>query len=885
MKRSLRSWLWRVPVDHEVDEELAFHLEMRTRELIAAGVDPRDARDIALRRMGDVRNLRRACVTIGRKRDREMRLTQWLDERRQDIRFATRQLRAAPGFTLVATMTLALGIGANSAIFALADAALLRPLPFPDSERLVMLWERRADGTRGAVNPVEFVEWGERNRTFDTLATVLAGGRAMTYEDGTTEQIDGQGVSTRFFETLGVRPIAGRTFQASDEAAPARVVVLGEGFWRERFGADPAVVGRVLTMDGQPMIVIGIVPAQMETRALGGARRVAIWTLLSNPPNRGPAQRYAHYMRVFGRLKQSTTLDAAAADMNTIAGAIARESPATNRGHGVAIEPMRDALIGRELRLTAMLLLGVVGFVLLLCCANVANLFLSRTAARARELSVRSALGAGRSRIVAQLLTESVVLAALGGVAGVAVGATILRIAPSIIPPGLLPTTVVLGFNGRVVAFCATAAVAVALMFGLAPAWQATSRALLQGFGGRDATAHGARFRTVLVGAEVAVAVLLLCGAGLLLRTLVMLDRVDPGHRAGDALTAIVNLSMTSRPEAMRRFYADVEREIGALPGVRGVAWGSGLPLDGWWYGQSFQIVGDPPRALTDRDNATYQMVSASHFATLGIPVLRGRGFTAVDTAEAGQVAVVNEEFVRRHLGGREPLGMRIAVNALTQPTSVVVREIVGVVGHVKGSPDQLDPEPQIYVPIQQNAWWSATLVVRPASGPATALVPEIRAAMARVDKTRALTRIQTLDEIERGVTARWRFRAQLVGTFAVLALTVAVIGVFGVLAYSVQQRAREFAVRMALGARSADVVTLVLSSTARVVVGGSIIGLAAAALASRWIAMLLFGVTPLDPVTFGAAAIVLAVAATVAATAPTLRAIRVDPVIAFRQD
>ncbi|HEX5108172.1 MAG TPA: ABC transporter permease [Vicinamibacterales bacterium] len=885
MKRSLRSWLWRVPIEQEVDEELALHLELRTRELIAAGVDPREARDIALRRMGDVRTLRRACVTTGRKRNREMKLSQWIDERRHDISFAIRQLRSAPGFTLVATMTLALGIGANSAIFALADAALLRPLPFPGSDRLVMLWERRADGTRNAVNPVEFVEWSERTRTFDALAAVLAGGGTIENPDGTAEAIDGQAVSARFFDVLGVRPIAGRTFQAGDEAPQGQVVVLGEGFWRERFGADPTVVGRVLTLDGRSMTVIGIVPAQMETRALGGTRRVAIWTLLNTPSNRVPAQRYAHYMRVIGRLEQGTTLDAAASDMNTIADGIARESPATNRGHGVAIEPLRDALIGRELRLTALLLLGVVTFVLLLCCANVANLFLSRTTARARELAVRSALGAGRARIVAQLLTESMVLAALGGAAGVAVGAAILRIAPSMIPPGLLPPTMVLGFNGRVVAFCTSAAVAIALMVGLAPACRATSRSLLQQLGGRGTTAHSTRFRSVLVGAEIAVAVLLLCGAGLLLRTLVMLDRVDPGHRAGDALTAIINLPMTSSPDAMRRFYAAVEREIGAVPGVRGVAWGSGVPLDGWWFGQTFQIVGDPPRAPTDRDPATYQMVSASHFSTLGIPVLRGRAFAAADTAEAAPVAIVNEEFVRRHAGGRDPLRMRISVNAMTQPPSVVEREIVGVVGHVMGLPDRLEPEPQIYVPIQQNAWWSATLVVRPASGAAAALAPAVRAAVARVDKTRALTRIQTLDEIERGATSRWRFRAQLVGTFAALALAVAVIGVFGVLAYSVQQRVPEVAVRMALGARRGDVLTLVLSSTARVVIVGSLIGLALAALASRWIATLLFGVTPLDPITFAAAAIVLAVAAAVAATVPALRAMRVSPVIAFRQD
>ena len=871
MKRSLRSWLWRVPIELEVEEELALHAEMRRRE--GRPLDP-----------GEMEQVRRACLAIARQRERRMQITAWLDDRRTDIRFALRQLRRAPGFSVVAVLTLALGIGANSAIFALADAALLRPLPFPDPERLVMLWERRADGTRGTVNPVEFLDWSDRNRGFEGMAAVLATSRTMTKLDGSVEQIEGQAVSTRFFDVLGVRAIAGRTFQASDEAAPGSVVVLGEGFWRERFGADPAVVGRVLAMDIQPATVIGIVPADMETRALAGTRRAAIWTILSNSPDRGPAQRYAHYMPVFGRLRAGVTLDAAAADMNAIADAIALESPATNRGHGVTLEPLRDALISRELRLTTLLLLAVVGFVLLLCCANVANLFMSRTAARARELAVRSAVGAGRPRILAQLLTESLVLAALGGVTGLALGAAILRIAPSIIPPGLLPGAVSLGFDSRVVAFCGVAALAVAFMFGFAPAWQATSRSLLQTFGGRGTTAHGARFRAVLAGAEVAVAVLLLCGAGLLLRTLAMLDRVDPGHRAGDAVTAIINLQMTSSPEARQRFYADAEREIAALPGVRSVAWGSGVPLAGWWYGQSFEVVGDPPRVQADRDTATYQMVSASHFSTFGIPVLRGRGFTRADTAEGVQVALVNEEFVRRHLGGREPLGMRIAVNALTQ-RAAPVREIVGVVGHVKGLPDQLEPEPQIYVPIQQDAWWSATLVVRPATGSAAALTAAVQAAVSRVDKTRTLTRILTLGEIERAATARWRFRAQLVGTFAVLALAVALIGVFGVLAYSVEQRTREFGVRMALGASRGDVLTLMMSNAARIIGAGSIVGLGAAALLAQSVATLLFGVKPLDPVTFAAAAGVIALTAAAATISPAWRASRIDPVVTFRND
>ena len=894
MKRSLRSWLWGLPVEQEVDEEIAFHLEMRTRELIDRGMDPVTARETARARAGDLAGLKRSCIDLGRKRDRKMRLTQWSEEFRDDVRFAVRQLKASPAFTMVAVLTLALGIGANSAIFALADAALLRPLPYPGPDRLVTASEARggqSGGAVNAVNPIEYLDWSERNRTFDSMAAYLASERAMIGTDGIAEPIPAQAVTPTFFDVFRIAPIAGRTFRQSDIQAP-NVVVLAEGFWRSHFGGDLTLIGREIRLDREVFTVIGIVPEQFRFVSVtpgGDSPRLwtLLWTLFEPSMRRDPAQRYAHYYRVVGRLRPGATLGSARADMTAVAEGIARESPATNTGHGVAIEPLRELLVGDDLRLTSMLLLGVVGFVLLMCCANVANLILARASSRARELAVRSALGAGRSRIVRQLLTESFVLATLSGVLGAGIGMAILQAAPSIIPPGLLPTTVPLSFDTRVVAFCATTALAVAIMFGLLPARQATGTSLVQTVAGGAHTpaSRSSRFRAALATAEVAVAVLLLCGAGLLLRTLLTLAHVEPGHQASNVVTMAVGPGMTNDQDAMRRFYDAVERDVRSISGVRNVAWGSALPFDGLWYGQAFEIDGDAPRPQADREGAGYQIVSATYFQTLGIPILAGRDFTDRDTAGAVHVCIVNEAFVRRYLSGRDPLRTRLTVNAMVQPAQAVLREIVGVVKQVKERPGETEDQPHIYVPLAQNAWWSASLVVRAAEPPATALMPAIRAAVARVNPDRAVTAVRTLDDIEREATATPRFRAVLVGTFAGLALMLATVGVFGVLAYSVQQRRREFGVRMALGATPGGILRLVAANAVRLVGVGAAIGLVAAVVFGRLISSFLFGVEPLDPITYASVALLIAATAAIAAMAPALRATRIDPAVTFHAE
>jgi len=476
-----------------------------------------------------------------------------------------------------------------------------------------------------------------------------------------------------------------------------------------------------------------------------------------------------------------------------------------------------------------------------------------------------------------------------------AIGAAILNTAPSLVPPGLLPSSVSLAFDGRVVAFCAIASLAVGLIFGLAPAWQVTGLTVTQAMGAESrTTTRGGGFRNVLVVAEVAAAVLVLCGAGLMVRTLISLESIDSGSGARDLLTMTLNLpfpdgrtpSRYTNQEAVYRFYDSAQREVAQIPGVRSAAIGSVVPLDGMWMGQGVDIEGDPPRQGPSQKNASYQMISPTYFGTLDIPILSGRAFTDADGRDGVPVCIVSEAFVQRYLNGREPLGLRVAVPVMSFPMGApVMREIVGVARQVTMFPNEPRPIPQLYVPISQNSWFIASLSVKPERGSAEALLPAVRAAVARVDKERPVTRVRTMDVVAAEATSRPRFRAVLVGTFAAVALALAMVGVFGVLAYSVQQRVREFGVRIAMGAASSDVMRLVLGNAARLTLIGLAVGLIAAAALTRYLSTLLYQVKPLDPVTFGAVPVLLIITAAVAVAAPAWRAARVDPVVAFRSE
>jgi len=885
MKRSLRSWLWRVPIEQEIDEELALHIEMRTRELVERGMDPTTARDLAISRLGDIAGLKRTMTTLGRKRDREMRVTVWIEELRHDLKFAFRQLRNSPAFTLVATLTLALGIGANSAIFALVDATLLRPLPYGEPDRLVSIWERSAKTPRGFVSPLNMIDWGTRSRTFEKIAgyTPSVGQMVMPGADGNSETISRQWVTAGIFDVLGVKPIAGRTFSAEDEAKRARVVVMSEPLWRARFNADPNVVGRAIRLDGALWTVLGVMPANFEL--LG---QTSLWAM--NPlVNLPPRARGVYMLQVVGRMKPGVSITAAAADLAGVADALAQEFPETNKGRAVTVERLRDSMIGSDLRLTSMLFLGVVGFVLLICCANVANLLLARATVRTRELAVRSALGAGRRRIVRQLLTESVVLSLIGGALGIGIGAAILSVAPSLIPRGLLPATVTLTFDARVVAFCAGAALLVGLVFGVMPAWKATEFSSADVIrSGSRATSGGGRLRGLLVTGEVATAVLLLFGAGLLLRTLIAVEAFDRGYRAESVLSMLVDPLGSKYPTAasLQQFYDQVDAEVSAVPGVASVAWASALPLDFFDEGgRSYEIVGDPPLDDSQRPITEYQVVSPTYFSTLDLPILSGRAFDARDTRDGVPVCIVNEAFART-FQGRSPIGQRVALRPASSPQAKpAVREIVGVARQVKGRPDEAKDFVQIYVPMSQDLADDIFLVVRPKSGRADALAPAVRRAISRVDKEQlvGVTSVMTLEDIARTATGRHRFRAVMVVAFAGLALVLAMVGVFGMLAYAVQQHVRDFGVRRALGATTNDVLRLVVGQAARVVAIGTVFGLVLSALSGRLIQTMLFGVRPLDLTTFALVTIVLGITAAVSLVGPAWRAARIDPAVALR--
>ena len=816
-----------------------------------------------------------------------MRLDQWFEDFRSDASFALRQLRGAPAFTLIAALTLALGIGANGAIFALVDAALLRPLALASPDRLVEVWERDPSSARTPTAPANVADWRERTQTFEAFGGYIGGVGAMVMSGvgNLAESVPRQWVTSGFFDVLGVPAIAGRTFKPADDdpRGQARAVVLSETFWRGRFNADPGVIGRQIRFDGQPYTVVGVVPRSFQEFG-----RTSIWALVSPP--RIPQMRTAYFIQTIGRMKPGVSIETATGDLSRVAADLARELPQTNAGRGVLVEPIRAALVGSEVRLTAMLFLGVVGLVLLICCANVGNLLLARTTVRSRELAIRSALGAGRRRVLRQLLTESVILSVIGGVFGAGVGALILQVAPSVMPEGLLPIAVTIEFDTRVAVFCAVAALAVGVVFGLAPAWQATgvTSSTIMASDSRGTTGRGGRLRTLLVVGEVATAVVLLFGAGLLLRTLLALEDVDRGYRADRVLTMMVDplASEYQEPGSLQRFFENVEREARKDPAVRSVAWASTLPLGTSEVGDlPFEIIGDPPVNARSRPTADYQIVSPAYFQTVDLPIVAGRAFTDRDGPGSVRVCIVNEAFVRRFLRGRNPIGVRVLFQAGSE--NAQIRQIVGVARQVKARPDETEELIQTYVPIGQDAIDDIFLLARPAAGPAEALAPSVRAAIGRVDTAQLVNvaDVMTLDDVARVATSRHRFRAVAVVTFAGLALVLAMVGVFGVMAYSIQQRVREFGVRMALGATRADMLRLVLGSAAGVVAAGAAVGLVLASLLSRVLDTVLFGVQPLDPPTFAGVIAMLLVTAALSTAIPAWRATRVDPAAIMKGD
>ncbi len=876
----------------DIVEELADHLDERYAELCAQGHDEAAALALVreeLRASPDLaermRPLRQANVptpvALGGPR-REL-----IVDLLQDLRLAVRMLRKQSGLTLMVVLTLAIGIGANGALFALVDRVLLRDLPLPEPDRLVTIWERTQNTAEGTVSPLNMSDWLKRSQSLEAIGGYMnVASMVMSGAGGTeAEAVPRQWVTAGIFDALGVRPIAGRTFLAADDVERNNTVVLSETFWQARFAADPNVVGKSFRFDGDPYTVIGVVPDQAEI--IG---HTSIWALRPIEGLPEPA-RGAYVFRTVARLKPGVSLEAARDELVRIAADLAREYPATNEGRSVSLEPMRDAVLGSELQRTSVLLLGVVGFVLLICFANITNLLLARNAARENELAVRSVLGADRWRLLRQFATENVLLAAIGGVAGIALAVALLRIAPAALPRDMLPSGVALDFDWRVVTFCAGATLLVALLFTLASGRQiADLVSLREGMpSGRRVTDRSSRTREVLVVGQVATAVVLLYGAGLLARTLIEVDSVDPGYRAPSVLSMVVDPLSSTYPsaEALLQFYGAIEEELKAIPNFASAAWTSTLPLGPSMNGGMFyDVVGEPAVVPAERPMAELLVVSSEYFRTLDQPLLAGRAFDDTDRALA--TCIVNEAFARSQLQGRPALGRSVQVwreATATEPLGTC--EIVGVAANTKRRADEPEEPAQMYFPFVRFPSDDIYLVVRPASGDAASLAPAVRAAIARVDTAQLVSVIgvTTLEGIARDATARYRFRALLIAAFAVLALVLAALGLFGVLAYTVQKRWREYGVRMALGARPEAVVRLIARGAARLLLPGVLVGAAVALIVGQLLGAMLFGVRPFDAATFTFVLAVLGVTAVLSVVGPAFRATRIDPVGALRSE
>jgi putative ABC transport system permease protein len=798
----------------------------------------------------------------------------------QDLRYGARMLWKNPGFTAVAVLALAIGVGANTAIFSVVHAVLLRPLPYRDAARIVELHET-ARGGLTTISPPNALDWRARSRTLarigiynDTTATLTGGAEP--------QRLDAALVDGDVFDVLGVPAMLGRTFTADDARPGAeRVVVLGHGLWRSRFGGDPRIVGRPLTFDGTAFTVVGVMPAGFTFPG-----RIDLWfPLMLTADDLTPNQRGAHYVNAIARLQPGATVEQANDELGAIERSIAEQFEAV-QGYGVFAAPILDSMVG-GVRRPLLMLLGAVGFVLLIACVNVSNLLLARAATRRAEIAVRSALGAGRWRIVRQLLAESVLLSLAGGLAGVLLASWGVRALESVLPRDL-PRAAGIQIDVPVLAFSLAVSVLTGLLFGLAPAVHASSADLAVSLkdARRDGAAVGPRrfLRGALVAVEVALALVLLAGAGLTIRSFDRLSRVPTGFDPSNVLLAGVTApdSRYPDPAAVAGFYRDLTEGIASLPGVEAAGAVMIPPLARGGFAGTFNVIGRPDR--DEEDSMQVRAATPGYFPALRIPLRRGRPFTAADSETGAPVALVSEEAARRFWPGQDPLGQRIRIHVGVNKNRERPREIVGVVGDVRTRTLDGSIPPVAYVPHAQYAADGMTIVVRSA-GDAAAVLPMIRTRLRTLDREIALTNVRTGDQLVAASVAQPRFRMLLLGIFASVAVLLAAVGLYGVMAFSVSQRRAELGLRMALGAEPGDVLRLVLRQGLAPVGIGLAVGLGGAALLTRVMTGLLFQTDPLDPLTFGAVSLLLAAVAAVACYVPARRATTVDPLTALRYE
>ena len=873
-RRELRGRrFWNPPVEREVDSELAFHLEMRVRELIEQGMTPNDARAAAVKRFGDVDHITEACRDLGRRRNVDMRRAEWLTELRHDLRYAVRGLRASPGFTAVALLTLAMGIGASTTIFSVANAVLLRPFPYYQPDRIVRLYETNPSTETFSVSEPNYLDWRQRVRGMSQLAAFTARSASLI-GDGDPEQLDALVATPSLFPLLGVRPLLGRVF-GEDEAkpgAPARVVLLSSALWQTRFGGDPGVVGRTLNLSGASYEVIGVMPPE--------------FVFPGNPQLYEPlapslsAARDNHLLAVIGRIAPNVTLERSLDEMRSVARELSRQYPATNGEWGANVTSLEEWLIGGELRTRVQALLVAVGLLLLMGCVNVANLLLARATARQREMSVRAALGAGRGRIVRQLLTESLVLAAIGAAIGVLLATLAVPVLRDV-GERAIPRLDELSVDWRVVTFGIAASLVTGILFGIAPALQA-SRADLNDVlrsGGRVAAAG--RLRSILIVTSVAMALVLLVGAGLVGRSFERLMRVDYGFRAEGVFAASLALPNERYPERAQRaaFYSEVVRRLSATPGVRAVGFTIVAPFSGGNTNISFTAVGRQPASANEFLSANWRSVSPGYFPAIGVALKKGRLFAETDGLQAPRVIVISETMARQIWPGDDPLGKQITLSGNPTPWTVV-----GIVGDIRDQLLQEEPEPMMYLSFQQVPWAGMWLLVR-ATGDPMALAPVVRREIHAIDPLLPVANEQPLSRLVSEIAAQPRFTALIFGLFASAALVLAVVGVYGLVSYGVAQRTREIGVRLALGATPSRIVGGVVRHGVGLAGFGIAIGLWAAYALSRFMQGILYEVAATDVVTYLAVAALLVGCAAAASILPARWAARLDPVRALRDE
>ena len=803
-----------------------------------------------------------------------------MDTLLQDLRYAARRLARSRGFTVVAVLTLALGIGANSAIFSVVNAVLLRPLPFAEPERLDQIHSTIDEFGDIPVSPPDFMQLREETRAYEELAAYTFSSPNLT-GNGDPVRLNGSAVSAPFFDVLAVRPALGRTF-AADESEPGRerVAVLGHALWRERFAGSPSVIGQTVQLDGEPYEVIGVMP---EGFHFPGERE--LWVPLQYGESfRDDGSRQAHYLSVIGRRKPDVTLEQGAADMAAVAARIERAFPDIKAGFGGRAVSLREQLVG-DIQTPLLVLLGAVGLVLLIACVNVANLLLARAVARESELAVRSALGAERGRLVRQLLTESVVLGLLGGAMGLLLGVWGTQWLLWLRPEGI-PRLEEVGVDWSVVGFTALLALLTGVLFGLVPAYQVTRGDLASTIreGGRGALASrgAARIRGALVVVQTALAVMLLCGAGLLIRSFAELSAVDPGFRTARVLAVDLSLPSAAYPEQeqVRAFYTTLEERVRGLPGVEAVGTSSSVPMSGSYWGSPMRVEGLPAPEREEDQVVQIRVVTPGLLPAMGVPVLRGRGFLSSDGPGSPRVALLTESAAARFFPGRDPVGMRVSIPRNGEPQWA---EVVGIVGDVRGSDLTEEIEPGLYFLHSQQNGRQMSLVLRTGTDP-MALVSALRGEVQALDADLPVFNVRTLEQALGEAVSQPRFYMLLLSIFGATALVLSAIGIFGVMSYSVVQRTREIGIRMALGAAPGVVLRMVVGGAVTLALGGVAIGLAGAAAGTQLLSALLFGVSPADPLTLVSVALILTGVAVVAGYLPARRAIRVDPMVALRE-